>query len=162
MIKLNQLIVLFLFIAVVSFGQNSSSVEIFEGRGEFNNDQIILDLSHQNLKKFPISALDSEIEVLILDNNNITKLPSWIGQLKKLRVLSLRNNQFKELSYWINSCESIEQLYLSGNKDLVDISALNSTSGLKLIDVIDTRINEVPASVRMMDDLFYFKYTKKE
>lgn len=162
MTKLYLINVLFLLITSVSVGQNSNSVEILVGRGEFNNAQIILDLSHQNLNKFPMRALDPEIEILILDNNRITKLPSWIGQLKKLKVLSLRNNSFKELDYWINSCENLEQLYLSGNKELSDISSLFSTSKLKIIDVIDTKINSVPSCVRLMDDLFYFKYTKKE
>lgn len=160
--KLHFITVGFLLIGFLSFGQNTSSVEIFNGRGELNHSQKILDLSHQNLSEIPASALNPEIETLILDDNKLTKLPSWIGQLKKLKILSLRNNHFKQLDFGINNCENLEQLYLNGNKELSDISAINSTSRLKLIDVTDTSINELPAGIQMMDNLFYFKYTKKE
>ncbi len=105
-------------------------------------------------------AINPEIEVLILDNNKLKKLPAWIGQLENLRVLSLRNNNFKELDFRINNCENLEQLYLNGNQELSDISALSTTSKLKLIDVTGTKINDLPAGVQMMDSLYYFKYTK--
>jgi len=152
----------FILICLASQGQEINSVEIFNGRGELNYSQIILDLSYQNLEEIPIRALNPEIEILILDNNNLSSLPSWIGQLENLKVLSLRNNKFNVLDFGINNCENLEQLYLSGNKELSDISAISTTSKLKIIDVIDTKINKLPDWVRMMDNLFYFKYTKKE
>ncbi|MCK3686003.1 leucine-rich repeat domain-containing protein [Maribellus sp. YY47] len=156
------IIVVFILISSQLFGQNTNSVVIFNGRGETIKSQKILDLSYQNLTEFPARALNPEIETLILDNNNLTTLPTWIGQLKKLKILSLRNNRFKQLDFGINNCENLEQLYLSGNTELSDISAINSTSKIKLIDVTDTKINALPAGVQMMDNLFYFKYTKKE
>ena len=152
----------FLLISTASYCQETKSVTIFNGRGELNNPQKILDLSYQNLDEVPIEASNPEIETLILDNNNITKLPPWMGELKKLKVLSLRNNNFKQLDFEINNCENLEQLYMNGNKELSDISALSSTTKLKIIDVTDTKINKLPAGVQMMDNLFYFKYTKKE
>ena len=159
----------FLFICVgllllcfLSQGQDTSSVQIYSGRGELNNPQLILDLSYQNLTEIPIIASNPEIETLILDNNKLTKLPSWIGQLKDLKILSLRNNNFKELDSGINNLPNLEQLYLSGNKELSDISILNSTTKLKIIDVTDTKINNLPAGVQMMDNLFYLKYTRKK
>ncbi len=159
----------FLFICVgllllcfLSQGQDTSSVQIYSGRGELNNPQLILDLSYQNLTEIPVIASNPEIETLILDNNKLTKLPSWIGQLKNLKILSLRNNNFKELDSEINNLPNLEQLYLSGNKELSDISILNSTTKLKIIDVTDTKINNLPAGVQMMDNLFYLKYTRKK
>ncbi len=159
----------FLFICVgllllcfLSQGQDTSSVQIYSGRGELNNPQLILDLSYQNLTEIPIIASNPEIETLILDNNKLTNLPSWIGQLKNLKILSLRNNNFKELDSEINNLPNLEQLYLSGNKELSDISILNSTTKLKIIDVTDTKINNLPAGVQMIDNLFYLKYTRKK
>jgi len=152
----------FLLFCFTTHGQSTNLVEIFNGRGDFSNPQKILDLSYQNLEKVPVSALNPEIETLILDNNNLKELPSWIGQLNKLKILSLRNNNFQQLDFRINDCENLEQLYLSGNKYLSDISAISSTSKIRIIDVIDTQINELPAWVKMMDNLFYFKYTKNE
>mgnify|MGYP001105370958 CR=1 FL=1 len=160
--RLHFIVIGLLLICFATHGQEITSVEVFNGRGEFNDFQKILDLSYQNLKKVPISALDPEIETLILDNNNIKELPSWIGQLKNLKVLSIKNNSFQKLDFGINNCENLEQLYLSGNKNLSDISSINTTMKLEIIDVVDTKINELPSWVQMMDNLFYFKYTKKE
>lgn len=152
----------FLLVCAVSHGQEADSVVIFQGRGEFKSTQKILDFSYQDLNRFPTRAINPDIETLILDNNNLTKLPAWIGQLTHLKVLSLRNNHLKKLDFVINSCENLEQLYLSGNKELSDISSINTASKLEIIDVTDTKINALPEWVNMMDNLFYFKYTKKE
>lgn len=160
--KLDFIMVGFLLLSFPVLGQNTDSIEIYSGRGEHNHSQKILDLSYQNLTEVPARALNPEIETLILDNNQLTSLPQWIGQLKKLKILSLRNNHFKQLNFEINNCENLEQLYLSGNKELSDISVISSTSKLKLIDVTNTGINKLPAGIQMMDNLFYFKYTKKE
>lgn len=149
-----------LLISLFSFGQAETSVVIFNGRGKRNGPQKILDMSYQELEKFPV-VLNPETEILILDNNKLEKLPVWIGELKNLKVLSLRNNSFRELDFGINNCEKLEQLYLSGNSELSDISAISTSSKLKLIDVTDTRINELPAGIQMMDSLLYFKYSRK-
>ncbi|MDA3954536.1 MAG: leucine-rich repeat domain-containing protein [Bacteroidales bacterium] len=139
-------------------GQENNHVEIFEGRGTFDS-KVILDLSYQNLKSVPIEADNPEIEVLILDNNNLEKLPVWISNLKNLKVLSVRNNNLKSAKS-ISYCTNLEQLYLSGNKELADLANLSSCKKLKLIDVIDTKINDVPGWIQMMDDLLYFKHSK--
>lgn len=157
-----KLIILFLLISnSMLFAQTDSSVEIYEGRSAFFDTQVILDLSYQGLKSLPIEASSDDIEVLILDNNNIEKLPNWIGQMKNLKVLSVRNNNLKDLNYAITNCDNLEQLYLSGNKNLRDLPSLNTCKNLKLIDVIDTGINEVPGSIQWLDNLLYFKYSKE-
>jgi hypothetical protein len=120
----------------------------------------VLDLSYQNLREVPIEASNREIEVLILDNNNIEKLPNGIGNLKNLKVLSVRNNNLIKLNSSISFCENLEQLYLSGNKNLRDLPNLSYCEKIKIIDVVDTGINEVPGWVESMDSIFYFKFTK--
>lgn len=159
--KFKIITVVFLLISLFVKGQENNSVKVFEGRGLFNNSKVILDLSYQNLKTVPIEATNPLIETLILDNNNIEVLPSWIGNLKNLKVLSIRNNNLNEVGNSLSLCENLEQLYLSGNRSLSDISSLGSCEKLKIIDVVDTNINDIPGSIRMMDNLFYFKYTSK-
>jgi len=144
----------------IAQGQNVKTVEVYTGRGDMRNPQKIMDLSYQNLDKVPVVALNSEIETLILDNNNITKLPQWLGQLKNLKVLSIRNNKLSELDYVVTNCDKLEQIYLSGNRNLSDISVISSLRNIELIDVVGTKINQLPPGIQMMDNLFYFKYTK--
>lgn len=151
-------LVLFSFLAN---GQNQDSVIVITGRGEVTGNQKILDLSYRNLDKLPVRTYNPDIEVLILDNNNLTELPVWLGDLKNLRVLSLRNNNITILDDVIRNCDNLEQLYLSGNRNLIDISAINSSQRLELIDVVDTKINDELPWLRMMDNLYYFKFTAK-
>ena len=154
------------FVLFISFlinfhasGIEKDSVNVFEGRGVFKSHKV-LDLSYRNLKTLPAEASNPEIEILILDNNNIEELPSWIGNLKSLRVLSIRNNNLLELNSAITFCENLEQLYLSGNKNLSEIPSFSMSEKLEIIDVVDTRINQLPIWTRMMNSLYYFKFTE--
>jgi Leucine-rich repeat (LRR) protein len=139
-------------------GQQNTSVRIFQGRKAPFQSQKVLDLSYQNLSEYPQEASNTEIEILILDNNNIEKLPRRIGNLKNLRILSIRNNKLSELNSAISFCENLEQLYLSGNINLKELPSLSFCTKLEIIDVINTGINEVPAWIEMLDSLNYFKY----
>ena len=154
------MIIALLLTNILANGQVTNSVVIYQGRKVPFNSQKILDLSYQNLDEVPIEASNTEIEILILDNNNIERLPRGLGNLKNLKVLSIRNNKLKELNSSISFCGNLEQLYLSGNSNLTDIPNLSICENLKIIDVVDTKINEVPGWAVMSDSLFYFKYTK--
>ncbi len=156
--KINLLIIGILLSCFSLSGQQSNSVKIFQGRKAPFQSQKILDLSYQNLSEFPQEASNSEIEILILDNNNIQNLPRRIGNLKNLRILSIRNNKLSNLNSAISFCENLEQLYLSGNVNLKDLPSLSFCKKLEIIDVINTGINEVPAWIEMLDSLYYFKY----
>jgi Leucine-rich repeat (LRR) protein len=149
-------------ISLLANGQEKNSVVVFQGRKVPFKSQKILDLSYQNLRDVPIDASNSEIEILILDNNNIEKLPNWIGNLKNLKILSVKNNNLSELNSALSRCENLEQLYLSGNKDLFDLPRMSFCEKLEIIDVVDTKINEVPGWIQMLDSLFYFKYTREK
>jgi len=145
-----------------TFAQTENSVVVFEGRKAPFMERKVLDLSYQNLSVLPYEANNQEIEILILDNNNINTLPNWIANLKNLKVLSIRNNNLLEFNSVISFCKNLEQLYLSGNKNLSDLPNLSTCEKLEIVDVIDTKINEVPSWIETSDNLFYFKYTKKE
>ena len=150
-----------ILLCVSTFGQEPGSVVVFKGRKVPYMQQKVLDLSYQSLKEVPIEAFNQEIEVLILDNNKIEKLPNGIANLKNLRILSIRNNNLLKVPSVISFCENLEQLYLSGNKNLTDLPSLSSSEKIQIIDVVDTGINDVPGWIETMDSLFYFKFTAK-
>ena len=137
------------------------NVEKFEGRGSLNNGQIVLDLSSQNLTEIPIQANNPEIEILILDNNRIEKIPNWIGQLDNLKVLSIQNNNLTEVNDMLFNCKQLEQLYLKDNPHLSELPSLSDSNELKIIDVTNTNISYIPMFVRLLPNLFYYKYTEK-
>ncbi|HLL77508.1 MAG TPA: COR domain-containing protein [Pyrinomonadaceae bacterium] len=64
----------------------------------------------------PESLRDAhELAVLILDDNYISKVPDWIGELSSLRVLGLANNKLARLPEQIGSLPKLEILDLRGN-----------------------------------------------
>ncbi len=159
MLKLYHSVILILLTSLLVKAQETSKVVVFEGRRVPFKTQKIIDLSFQNLSEVPVLVSNSEVEILILDDNNLTKLPSWIGNLKNLKVLSVRNNNLLELNSKLSFCENLEQLYLSGNNNLAELPSLSLCKNLEIIDVVNTKINEVPAWVELNDNLYFFKYT---
>ena len=155
----NILVLFFLLVAIAVQAQETKTVQSFEGRGQ-TNGQRIMDVSYQNLQEIPVRANNPAIEVLILDNNNLQQLPNWISSLTNLKILSVRNNKLKEINSLLSHCTKLEQLYLSGNAALTDLPNLSSCRNLMVVDVVGTQIREIPVSIRTMDNLYYFKYSK--
>lgn len=56
-------------------------------------------------------------------------------------------------------CENLEEIYLSNNPNLNDLPSFSFCKKLKIIDVVNTRINELPISIRGMESIAYFKYS---
>jgi Leucine-rich repeat (LRR) protein len=150
----------FLFISLAATAQEQKQAKVFAGNGMMNGGPKILDLSYQNLFKLPANAFDQNIYLLILDNNNLTELPNNIANLSNLRALSVRNNNLQDLNQLIIMCKKLEELYLSGNPNLSELPSLSELKNLKIIDVTDTGIHNVPASIWMLGNLYYFKYTE--
>jgi len=78
-----------------------------------------------------------------------------------LRSLSVRNNNLKNVDI-LMFCDNLEEIYLSGNHYLFDLPSLSRCKKLKVLDVVDTKINEVPISIRWMENIGYFKYSVKK
>ena len=156
---MKKLLILIVFIPVLAFSQTRDSVEVYEGNGAFEHR--IIDLSYRNLTDVPARAVNNEMEVLILDNNNITVLPDWLANLPRLRSLSVRNNNLKDINI-LMYCPNLEELYLSGNKNLADLPSFSRTPKLRVEDVSDTKIDDLPVRIRGMENIGYFKYSAKK
>lgn len=142
-----------------AFSQNKDTIDVYEGNGAFEHR--ILDLSYRNLTDIPARAINHDVEVLILDHNNITELPDWIANLPKLRSLSVRNNNLRNADI-LMYCSNLEELYLSGNKNLADLPSLDRCKRLRVVDVVNTKINGLPVRIRGMENIGYFKYSVKK
>lgn len=80
--------IILIFLPLIAFSQSKDSVIVYHGDGSFNSK--ITDLSNMNLKKLPM--IDLEVEILILDDNNLTEIPNWFVNLRNLKTLSIRND----------------------------------------------------------------------
>jgi Leucine-rich repeat (LRR) protein len=156
---MKKVLIILVFMPVLAFSQSKDTVEVYEGNGAFEHR--IIDLSYRNLTDVPARAVNNEMEVLILDNNNIKVLPDWIANLPKLRTLSVRNNNLKDVNI-LMYCSNLEELYLSGNKNLADLPSFTRNNKLRVVDVVDTKINELPVRIRGMESIGYFKYSVKK
>ncbi len=143
-----------MFIPLIGFSQMKDSIVVYHGNGSF--DREIIDLSNNNLTELPV--IDRDVEVLILDNNNLTQIPNWFIDLKNLRSISIRNNNIVDISV-LRYCENLEEIYLSNNPNLKNLPSFSFCEKIKIIDVVNTKINELPISIRGMESIAYFKYS---
>ncbi|WP_282037757.1 leucine-rich repeat domain-containing protein [Saccharicrinis aurantiacus] len=150
------IIFILLFAPLLVSGQSTESVIVYRGNGQTQSN--VTDLSNKNLTKLPI--IDTDVEVLILDDNNLTEIPGWFTSLKKLRTLSIRNNNLRDVDV-LMYCENLEEIYLTNNENLEYLPSFGMCKKIKLVDVVNTKINELPMSIRGMNGLAYFKYSAK-
>jgi len=143
-----------MFFPLIGFSQKNDSIVVYYGNGAFKKK--IIDLSNNNLIELPV--IDWDVEILILDNNDLIEIPNWFGELKKLRSLSIRNNNLMDVSF-LMYCENLEEIYLSNNPNLKDLPSFSFCKKIKIIDVVNTKINELPLSIRGMESMAYFKYS---
>ncbi len=146
--------IILMFIPFLSFSQTKDSIIVYYGNGSFENK--IVDLSNKNLTKIPV--VDNDVETLILDNNNITELTDWILSLHNLKSLSIRNNNLIDVRV-LKHCDNLEELYLSNNQNLESLPNFNNCEKLRIIDVTNTKIHEVPTSIKWSENIAYFKYS---
>ena len=128
-----------MFFPIIGFSQMNDSIIVYHGNGAFERN--IIYLSNNNLTELPV--IDRDIEILFPDYDNLIKMPNWFVNLKNLRSVSIRNNNLMDVSV-LMYCENLEELYLSNNPNLNDLPSFSFCKKLKIIDVVNTRINELP------------------
>lgn len=89
----------------------------------------------------------TNIRILNLNYNAITRLPTSIGQLVHLEVLSLEHNQLTELPREIGSCRKLTELYLGYNQLAKLPLEVGFLTELKRLVVHRNQLLEIPESV---------------
>ncbi|XP_029666144.1 cyclic GMP-binding protein C-like [Formica exsecta] len=87
-------------------------------KSQIYNENFV-DLTSAGLTFFPIEVIEkySTIQMLYLENNNLSKLPKELFvSLPHLQWLDVRNNQLTNLPTSIRSHPSLESILLQGNK----------------------------------------------
>lgn len=59
---------------------------------------------------------NSKVEVLVLDNNQISEIPKEVVNLEALVTLSLKNNKIEHLPEYFSRLKTLKTLDISGNK----------------------------------------------
>jgi leucine-rich repeat protein SHOC2 len=125
----------------------SACIEIPENKSRFENIAAMyastkVDLSGQAIKSIPEAIRQlKNLEVLLLNNNEITVLPDWIGEKKQLKELQLRGNQLENLPSSIGYLENLEQLDLSANRLTKLAHGLFQLKNLQKLNFLPTKIH---------------------
>ena len=104
----------------------------------------VVDLSGRGMFEVPVWELQPDVEVLVLDNNDLTSLPLGLAErCPNLRALSVRDNQLIDVGMEIAGLLRLEELYLDGN----DIGRLEDTGirHLRSLRVLSLRANGMVA-----------------
>ena len=134
-----------------SIGLTELPTEISE-LGNIKNLEI-LELDDNNLTNLPkeIGYL-TNLVVLSLSGNELTELPPEIGNLTNLEILRLQNNQLEKLPVEFNNLVSLEELHLGYNK-LQDLPNISNFTKLIELDLSGLQLTELPPGVSNLPDL---------
>jgi len=112
------------------------------------NSIISLSVVERNLRIIPSEIrLLTQLQVLILTNNQITVIPDAISALTQLRVLILANNQITVIPDAIIALTQLRHLDLSGNKITVIPDAISDITQLRHLDLAGNQITEIPNAI---------------
>ncbi|CAM9618925.1 unnamed protein product [Scytosiphon promiscuus] len=104
-------------------------------------------LSGNQLSRLPSSVGDLEaLETLELSDNTLRSLPESIGRLKRLATLTVSNNGLTGLPVSLGGLRSVKLLDLSRNGiESVPSAALTRLGALTSLDMRENKLTEVPA-----------------
>ncbi|MFX1444507.1 MAG: leucine-rich repeat domain-containing protein [Promethearchaeota archaeon] len=126
--------------------QNNSHICAYKLNQNGNISEIFL----SNPNKFKLYLIPEQIlsldslEILDLNNNNITKIPNSIGGLNNLKYLDLSNNNIEGLPNSIGSLKSLEYLNIRGNYIKELPNSFKELISLKRLMLDDNLIRMLP------------------
>ena len=80
----------------------------------------------------------TDLQKLILSNNQLTVVPSVISSLQNIKVLSLSNNPIQHISNDFQWPHKLERLYLSNTSITQVPNSLLKLISLKVLSISDT------------------------
>jgi len=115
---------------------------------------LILDLSDEELHDIPKEVFRcSNLEHLILINNNITKIPKEISKLTKLRLLSLSDNDISYIPRHICKLVNLRNLELDGNLLIDMTNAIGKLTNLISLVLSHNRLSHLPDGLSNLTNL---------
>ncbi len=103
-----------------------------------------IDLTGARLKEVPDWIYNAtDLEVLLLDNNQITRLPKELSNLKKLKRIYWRNNQLGDEKIKLPKLDGVEKIDLSGN-GLSKLPGVHRLKNLKELILENNDFNKLP------------------
>lgn len=108
----------------------------------------------ENLTEFPIEILklSDSLEVLDLNDNQLSNLPSDLSKLKKLRILFISNNHLEHIPTVLADCPALTMIGIKSNK--VKTVAENSLPiNIQWLILTGNQITKLPDSMGQLTKL---------
>ncbi len=113
-----------------------------------------LDLSNLGLRQVPNDvALLKWIRILWLHNNQISKVPEFIGQLTELGILSVAGNPIRLLPATVQRLTKLETLYISNTMPSVASPEIGKLLNLRSLGLEGLGLKQVPEWIQNLRKL---------
>ncbi|XP_045102560.1 leucine-rich repeat-containing protein 40-like isoform X3 [Portunus trituberculatus] len=127
-----------------------------------------VDLTRLYLSSNQLSTLSPEIsnlsalQILDLSDNNLTALPSTLGELISLQRLNLSHNQLQELPVGVFALQDLRSLQLDHNNFTTFPDDLGNLPVLEYLDVSHNSLESLPFSIGYLQRLSKFNASENE
>lgn len=136
-----------------SAGFSSKGINSIEGIEYFSN-LANLRLDNNNLTSLPTNIGNlTSLQSLFLNNNKLASIPDSIGNLSSLSVLHLGSNKLTTLPDSIRNLSNLSDLYLYINLFTSVPEAITSISSLNLLHLNDNQLTSLPDSIGNLTNL---------
>ena len=88
--------------------------------------------------------LDLSVPYGANDEDKLTELPEWLGQLTQLQSLNLSSNRLTALPEWLGQLTQLQTLYLSYNQLTALPEWLGQLTQLQSLDLSDNQLTALP------------------
>ena len=113
-----------------------------------------LHLQHNQLTSLPTDIGNlTQLQELYLDNNQLTSVPTDIGNLAKLQRLNLGGNQLTSVPTDIGNLVNLEWLYLSNNQLTSVPTDIGNLVNLTDLYLNNNQLTSVPATIANLKNL---------
>ena len=106
------------------------------------------------LSEFPMEIFDlaDSLELLVLSNNCLSRLPNAFGQLKKLKVVFFNNNQFETFPAVLTECPELSMISFKGNR-IREVGLGILSPAIRWLILTDNRLSALPADIGKLSKL---------
>jgi Leucine-rich repeat (LRR) protein len=130
------------------------------GRKSFISDSLTrINLSGNNIKKVKFKS-SAKVHTVVLNENELKRIPRSIRKLKGLRTLEVNTNRIKRIPRFIRKLEQLEELNLNFNQLVLDEKAIRRLSHINTLLLAGNGITRLPENINELERAKKLNFSK--